>query len=94
VTNLDKFDWLGIFSAGLHLEYNGSHDQYLATVNDTLDLFWIGIGKTDFLWDRNQNLLKVLGEKNIKHTSRISEGGHTWKNWRLYLFEYSQLLFK
>jgi len=67
---------------------------FLDTANKKLRLFWIGIGKTDFLFERNENLLKLLREKDVEHTFRLSEGGHTWKNWRHYLHEFLQVIFR
>ena len=90
----DLFGWIGVFSGGIRDSYEQTHGPFLDTANKTLKLFWIGIGKTDFLWERNENLLKLLREKNVKHTFRLSEGGHTWKNWRHYLHEFLQLIFR
>ena len=57
-------------------------------------LYWIGIGKTDFLYQANKDYRKLLDEKGYKYTYRESDGGHIWKNWRIYLSEYAPLLFK
>ena len=90
----DLFGWIGVFSGGIRDSYEQTHGPFLDTANKKLRLFWIGIGKTDFLWERNENLLKLLEKKGVKHTFRLSEGGHTWKNWRYYLHEFLQLIFK
>lgn len=90
----DLFGWVGVFSAGIRDSYEQTHGPFLDTANEKLNLFWIGIGKTDFLLERNENLLKLLKKKDVEHTFRLSEGGHTWKNWRHYLHEFSQLIFK
>ena len=90
----DLFNWIGVFSAGIGDSYEQTHGQFLDSANQKLKLFWIGIGKTDFLWERNENLLNLLKKKNVKHSFRLSEGGHTWKNWRHYLHEFLQLIFK
>jgi enterochelin esterase family protein len=94
ISRQDLFGWIGVFSGGIRDTYEQSHGPFLDTANKKLKLFWIGIGKTDFLWERNENLLKLLRKKNVKHTFRLSEGGHTWKNWRHYLHEFFQLIFK
>ena len=36
---------------------------------------------------------QMLTSKNIGHVYRVSEGGHTWPNWRLYLSEFAPKLF-
>jgi enterochelin esterase-like enzyme len=94
ISHQDIFNWIGVFSGGINDTYEQTHGTFLDSANTNLDLFWIGIGRTDFLWERNENLLKLLNEKKVKHTFRQSEGGHTWKNWRAYLHEFTQLLFK
>lgn len=93
IGHLDLFGWLGVFSGGINDGYAKTHGGFLDSANRKLDLFWVGIGKTDFLWERNENLLSLLREKNVKHISHTSEGGHTWKNWRAYLHKFFQLLF-
>ncbi len=90
----DLFGWIGVFSAGVRDGYEKTHGTFLDSANANLRLFWIGIGKTDFLLERNDNLLKLLREREVKHMFRLSEGGHTWKNWRSYLHEFAQLLFR
>lgn len=94
ISRQDLFAWVGVFSGGIRDTYRQTHGPLLDSVNQKLKLFWIGIGKTDFLWERNEDLLKLLREKGVDHTFRASEGGHTWKNWRHYLHEFSQLIFK
>jgi enterochelin esterase-like enzyme len=90
----DLFGWIGVFSVGISDSYEQTHGPFLDSANEKLKLFWIGIGKTDFLAERNENLLQLLEKKNVKHTFRLSEGGHTWKNWRHYLHEFLPLIFK
>lgn len=94
ISRQDLFAWIGVFSGGIRDTYTQTHGPFLDTANKNLKLFWIGIGRTDFLWARNENLLKLLKEKNVKHTFHPSEGGHTWKNWRYYLHDFLQLVFK
>jgi len=36
----------------------------------------------------------MLTAKGIKHEFHVSEGGHTWINWRHYLHDYAQLIFR
>lgn len=94
ISHLDMFAWLGVFSGGIRDTYEQTHGKYLDSAKTGLKLFWIAIGKTDFLWERNESLLALLTKKKVKHTFRLSEGGHTWKNWRHYLHEFAQLIFQ
>ena len=58
-------------------------------------LFWIGVGEKDPLANASaKNLAQVLDAHGIKHEFHESEGGHTWINWRHYLNDYAQLLFR
>jgi enterochelin esterase family protein len=57
-------------------------------------LYWIGIGKDDFLYRNIQDYRAKLDAMGMPYTYRESEGGHTWKNWRVYLSEFVPRLFK
>lgn len=56
-------------------------------------LYWIGVGNTDFLYNNNKEYKAKLDAMGMPHTFRESEGGHIWKNWRIYLSEFLPLLF-
>jgi enterochelin esterase-like enzyme len=56
---------------------------------------WIGVGKDDrTVTDGPRKLSETLKAHNIRHEFHESEGGHTWINWRLYLRDFTQLLFR
>ena len=57
-------------------------------------LYWFGCGKEDFLWQSAQQLDAALTANGLEHTFFVSDGGHVWANWRLYLNTFAQLLFK
>lgn len=57
-------------------------------------LYWIGIGNTDFLYRQNADLRRYFDEKGYKYTYVETDGGHIWRNWRIYLTQFSQLIFK
>ena len=57
-------------------------------------LYWIAIGKTDFLYDANVEYRKLLDKNNYKYVYRESDGGHIWRNWRIYLSEFATMIFK
>lgn len=94
VKHLDVFDWLGVFSSGIRDDYEKTHGAYLDSANDKLKLFWLACGKRDFLFNSYETLVELLEAKNVKHVAVVSEGGHTWQNWRSYLHEFAQLLFQ
>jgi len=105
INNPDLFDYIGLFSAAVDQQQNGNgkgHPEIYANRNAKINqlfsenpkLFWIGIGKTDFLYKSNCNLRAYLDSKKYKYTYLETEGGHIWRNWRIYLTEFVPLLFK
>ena len=104
-----KFHYIGLFSAGLHVSTTGDfrNDFYkqlqgneeaktqLATLfKNKPKLYWIGMGKTDFLYKSSADLCRYFDEKGYKYTYLETEGGHIWRNWRVYLTEFAQKIFK
>lgn len=92
--HLDMFAWMGVFSNGVNDSYADTHGRYLGQANDRLRLLWTAIGEDDSLLPRYNTLLALLDSRNVRHTSKISAGGHTWSNWRHYLHEFAPLLFR
>lgn len=97
----NTFDYVGLFSAAIL-----PNDKVSSKVYENLDatlqtqmkngyqLYWIGVGKTDFLYKNVTDYRAKLDGMGMKYTYRESEGGHTWTNWRVYLSEFAPLLFK
>ena len=58
-------------------------------------LYWIGVGKEDNMAYQGSLVLdKHLSDLGMPHTLYVSDDAHVWKNWRLYLNTFAQLLFK
>jgi enterochelin esterase family protein len=71
-------------------------DKLLAepkSINDKLELLWVGCGRKDFLFQANQKFIERLKSENVRHTAHITSGAHEWRLWRLYLNEFVPLLF-
>jgi enterochelin esterase family protein len=97
----NTFDYVGLFSAALLPNQNANSSVYQQMdetlkqqMNNGYKLYWIGIGKTDFLYKNNVQFHEKLEAMRMPHTYRESEGGHVWKNWRIYLSEFVPQLFK
>jgi enterochelin esterase-like enzyme len=97
-SNLDKFAWIGSYSAYLTPEV---FDKYFSKVsakpkvtNQQLKLLWLGVGSEDFLHQSAVTFMDLLTEKKIEHKTLITAGGHTWMNARHYLTDTLQLYFK
>ena len=57
-------------------------------------LYFLACGDADFLFQGSQALDKTLTEQGLDHIYFVSDGGHTWANWRLYLNTFAPMLFK
>ena len=57
-------------------------------------LYFLACGNTDFLFEGSKTLDKTLTEQGLDHIFYVSDGGHVWSNWRLYLNTFAQKLFK
>ncbi|WP_113653325.1 esterase [Pedobacter namyangjuensis] len=95
------FDYVGLFSPAI-MPFGKTtspvYENFDATLknqfNNGLKLYWIAIGKTDFLYKNVADYRKKLDGLGVKYTYVESEGGHTWANWRDYLMLFAPQLFK
>lgn len=97
----NTFDYVGLFSAAIMPDQNVKskvYENFDATLKAQRDngykLYWIGMGKTDFLYKAGVDYRKTLDDIGMPYTYVETEGGHTWTNWRVYLTQFAQLLFK
>lgn len=97
----EYFDYIGLFSAGLMTDldtakaaYSGEDAKLVRLGQSGYELFWIGIGKEDFLYDVNTAFRKRLDGMGFKYTYHESSRGHIWANWRQYLLTFASQLFK
>ncbi len=96
----NTFDYVGLFSAALMTRedatgkvYNNIDETLKQQMENGLKLYWIGIGKTDFLYDANKEFRTKLDGMGMKYTYMETDGGHIWRNWRIYLSEFVPKLF-
>lgn len=96
----DMFDYVGLFSAAIfrgdsNIDIYDSLEQKIdAQFARNPKLYWIAIGKDDFLYEDNVRYRELLDMKGYRYIYEESEGGHTWRNWRVYLAQFATLLFK
>lgn len=97
----DMFDYVGLFSAAIYPGRNAASPVYQdmdgklkAQFAKKPSLYWIGIGKTDFLYRDNERFRKQLDSAHHPYEYFENEDGHIWKNWRIYLTEFAPKLFK
>lgn len=84
-----QFAYVGLFSAAiLPVEAHPIYDNWEQEVREQMQstrLYWIGIGREDFLYNFNTEYRRWLEQNNIEYTYYESPGGHTWDNWQEYL---------
>jgi enterochelin esterase-like enzyme len=97
----NTFDYMGLFSAAIMPRedatgkvYSNFDKSLKAQMDKGYKLYWIAIGKTDFLYKANQEYIEKLKGMGMPHEYVESEGGHIWRNWRVYLTQFAPLLFQ
>ena len=100
LNNPDMFNYSGMFSAAI-----GVSDASVSPIYQDFDaklatyfskkpaLLWVGCGNTDFLIQSNREFVQKLEQNKYPHEYLENEGGHIWKNWRIYLTEFVPKLF-
>ena len=100
-SNPGTFKYIGVMSMGLYNELPGvayRREQHLSQLEELKNthpkLYWIGMGRKDFLYQHISKLLEIYDEVGLEYHYRESAGQHDWNSWRLYLTEFVPLLFK
>ena len=75
--------------------YKNVFDNAKKTNND-IHLFWLGVGKDDFLYDDANDFMQFLNKKGIKSVQEQTVGkfGHTWMNAKYFLDRSFRLMFQ
>lgn len=101
MNNPEMFGYVGLFSSATPDRAKADSEVYknieskLATqAASAPSLYWIGIGKDDFLYDSNKTMRETLDKVGMKYIYHESDGGHIWRNWRDYLVIFTPQLFK
>lgn len=89
----DEFDYICPLSMGA--QRNDELDARLQGIKKAgYKLYFLACGSSDFLYGSAKELDAALTANGLEHTFYVSDGGHTWPNWRLYLNNFAPLLFK
>ncbi len=109
IPHLGEFAYLGVFSSGVFgidgrgprgnndgPSWEEKNKQHLedASLKEGLELVWFATGKDDFLIETSRRTVEMLKRYDFNVTYKETEGGHTWFNWRAYLHEFAQCLFR
>lgn len=96
------FDYVGLFSPGLNYAnidikipaYSQVDEKLLRQMKSGIKLYWIGVGTEDRLIGAIKDYRARLDNLKFPYTYKESSRGHIWNNWRSYLLEFAQQLFK
>ena len=97
----DDFNYVGLFSPAISRMdqgkckiYDDLEGKLIAQFKQRPRLYWLGIGKDDFLYKDNAEFRKLLDKNRLRYTYHESAAGHEWANWRDYLVIFVQQIFK
>lgn len=78
------------------MKYNKEILDNPEKTNRQIHLFWLGVGKDDFLYQGAKEFMELLDQNHIKNVQVFTEGkfGHTWMNAKYFLDCSFRLLFK
>ncbi|MBR4740491.1 MAG: esterase, partial [Bacteroidales bacterium] len=86
----EMFDYICPLSAA-----GSATPEQIATLKKAgVKLYFLACGNTDFLFQGAEEMHAKLNEQGLEHEYFVSDGGHVWSNWRLYLNTFAQKLFK
>lgn len=109
ISDLERYGYIGVYSSGIFgivgdgrfgsdagPSWEEQHKEILdnADLKKGIKLFWFATGNEDFLIETSRATVKMLKNHGFDLIYKESSGGHTWINWREYLYDFAQLLFK
>ena len=94
LANLDRFAWIGSFSAAPNTKSPEMLVRNPDEARTKLRFLWISCGDRDRLMTISQRTHEYLQTKNIAHVFHVEPGGHDFKVWKNDLYVFSQFLFK
>lgn len=107
IPDLEKYGYIGVFSSGIFGIAGGFgaesgmkwEERHLAELDDAaakqeLRLVWFATGTEDFLLETSRATVAMLQKHGFEVVYKETPGGHTWQNWREYLYEFAPQLFQ
>jgi len=97
----NTFDYVGLFSPAI-MPRNNADAPVFQDMDETLKaqmengyaLYWIAIGREDFLYDEVTAYRSRLDSLDMPYEYVETGGGHVWYLWREYLTAFAQRVFK
>ncbi len=92
--NLDKFPYVGAFSAAPNtMQVNQLFPNNGAAAKQNLKFLFISCGTSDNLISNGDRVANFCNSQSIPYTYfRIQNGGHDWNVWKQSLWNYSQMV--
>lgn len=104
----NTFNYVGLFSPATPQRYIKADGDYKVApemyqdytkklselFENGVKLYYLAIGKKDFLYQENVEFRAILGSTGAKYIYNESEGNHSWENWRDYLLDFVPRLFR
>jgi enterochelin esterase family protein len=88
----EMFSYVGVFSMGTREDIT---DKLQALKKAGVKFYYVGCGQADNICvEGSKNLDALLTKVGITHKMNFTPGGHTWANWRIYLNDWTPMLFK
>jgi enterochelin esterase-like enzyme len=92
--HLDKFAWVGAFSAAPNTKPPAELVPDPEKAKSKLKLLWIGCGKRDGLIRISQGVHAYLKEKHVPHVWHVDGNAHDPTEWRNNLWLFAQRIFR
>ncbi len=91
--NPGTFGWIGVWSAG-----GQDTPEFAAALtkikNAGVKHYWIGTGTTDFALKGSETLRQVAEKVGLPMSYHTTPGAHYWFVWRVFLSEFSTIIFR
>lgn len=99
LNNLGTFRYVGIFGSGWFNQadrqwFYDNRQDVIGRLNRELKVFWWGWGYTDFARPGAEEITDYFKSRGVRLSTRVTPGGHVWRNWRDNLHEFAPLLFR
>lgn len=88
------FSYIGMFSGVVPPADAAQEASLKAFFQNKPKLFYIACGEADGVMVNSNKLASYCDEKGYPYEFYKSDGGHIWRNWRVYLTNFAQKLFK
>jgi enterochelin esterase family protein len=97
LSHLELFSAVAAFSSAVPSNFENRFKTLLddpAGTNKKLKQLWIGCGRQDSAFERNEKFSELLTSHKVRNTFYPTEGLHNFAIWRRYLVEVAPLLFR